>query len=389
MRGFRSAALVLTAVTVPLLGGIATPHAAVAADAEATAGPNAFAKLHAVSASSTTDAWAVGFRQAAGGDTLGLTRHWDGTSWKTVPSVHPGEDSFLWGVTDLSPTDAWAVGETIGEATLLPFAEHWDGIEWSLVRMRNRPGIGKLNAVSASGPDDVWMVGTGYANPLETPQRFIEHWDGTRIRRVKPGRLDRARSTELTSVTALAPNDVWAVGSHGRHGQTYLPLVEHYDGTSWSVVADDPGIGHNVSLNGVDAASADDAWIVGWHVREGDPTSSAWAEHWDGTQWTQSPAVTPGYGSYFTGVSVVSSDDVWAVGTWARALPQRTDRPLIEHWDGTAWSVVTGPSGVHTAVNIESVSMDSASDGLAVGEKTKSAQTTPYTAHWNGTVWSR
>ncbi len=389
MRRFTLAALAVSTLAVPLLGGLANPYPALAADTPATPGPVATAKLHAVSASSPTNAWAVGFRTAPGEHTLALTRHWDGTSWKTVPSAHPGDYSFLWGVATLSPTDAWAVGETLGGATVLPFAEHWDGSDWTEVVLRNRPGLGVLNAVSASGPNDVWMVGTGDANPRGYPRTFIEHWDGKRIERVKPGTLERARGTTLTSVSAVAPNDVWAVGTHGRHGQTYLPLVEHFDGTSWSVVADDPAIGRTVSLNGVDAASANDAWLVGWNVADGAPSISAMAEHWDGTQWTQVPALTPGYSSYFTSVSVVASDDVWAVGTWSKILPQRTDRPLIEHWDGTAWSVVSGPSGLHTAVNIESVSMAGPSDGFAVGEKTQSGHTAPYAVHWDGTAWDR
>ena len=138
-----------------------------------------FAKLHAVSASSPTDAWAVGFRQQSQGDnTLAMTKHWDGTRWRVVPSELPGEDTFLWGVADLSTTDAWAVGETLGMATILPFAEHWDGSDWKLVSLKG-PGIGKLNAVSAHTTDDVWMVGTEDGGPFGYPHAFIEHWDGS------------------------------------------------------------------------------------------------------------------------------------------------------------------------------------------------------------------
>ena len=77
------------------------------------------------------------------------------------------------------------------------------------------------------------MVGTGDPSPFQTPRTFIAHWDGTRLHRVQAGEAGAGQGDRAEpSITAVAPDDVWAVGAHGRHGQTYLPLVEHFDGTS-------------------------------------------------------------------------------------------------------------------------------------------------------------
>ena len=40
--------------------------------------------------------------------------------------------------------------------------------------------------------------------------------------------------------------------------------------------------------------------------------------------------------------SAVGSSDLWAVGS--HGLDPTSDPPLTEHWDGTAWTVVAGPS---------------------------------------------
>ncbi|HYS44322.1 MAG TPA: hypothetical protein VEM32_10130, partial [Geobacteraceae bacterium] len=41
---------------------------------------------------------------------------------------------------------------------------------------------------------------------------------------------------EFESVAALAPDDVWAVGSRQPSFAEFQPLIEHWDGTAWSVV---------------------------------------------------------------------------------------------------------------------------------------------------------
>jgi hypothetical protein len=44
-------------------------------------------------------------------------------------------------------------------------------------------------------------------------------------------------------------------------------------------------------------------------------------------------------GNFFNGVSGVASNDVWAVGTGSSSTT-----PLVEHWNGTQWSIVSTPS---------------------------------------------
>ena len=59
----------------------------------------------------------------------------------------------------------------------------------------------------------------------------------------------------------VSANDVWAVGSS--FTQT---LVEHWNGTAWSVVASSNQGTRNNYLNGVGVVSANDLWAVGDYI---------------------------------------------------------------------------------------------------------------------------
>jgi hypothetical protein len=62
-------------------------------------------------------------------------------------------------------------------------------------------------------------------------------------------------------VSPTGPTDVWAVGAEG--GDFAPPLVEHWNGSAWSVV-DAPSLpNQSITLYSVAAISTKDAWAVG------------------------------------------------------------------------------------------------------------------------------
>src|SRR5439155_10907094 len=101
----------------------------------------------------------------------------------------------------------------------------------------------------------------------------------------------------------------------------------------------------DATLEAVAALSARDVWAVGFEGPQG--TSTPRIEHWDGVRWeiVPSPHVT---GADLDGVAAVSPSDVWAVGTISASTSSDTPRPLIEHWDGVSWTIVS--SDVSNAV---------------------------------------
>ena len=58
-------------------------------------------------------------------------------------------------------------------------------------------------------------------------------------------------------------------------------------------------------------------------------------EHWDGTAWTRVPAA--GAADDLSAVAAVSATDVWAFGTY------NIDSAVAEHWDGSSWQQVPMP----------------------------------------------
>ena len=101
--------------------------------------------------------------------------------------------------------------------------------------------------------------------------------------------------------------------------------MERWDGMAWTrVESPNAGHSHSGSLSGVVALAADDVWAVGAYA-DGGPTLTL-IEHWDGTAWTVVPSPNKGpYPNDLSAVSAVAPDDIWAVGTWfTKAFDDRT-----------------------------------------------------------------
>src|SRR5207248_3662420 len=74
--------------------------------------------------------------------------------------------------------------------------------------------------------------------------------------------------------------------------------------------------------------------------------------------------------NYLEGVTCVSGSDCWAVGYYV-SDPVGYSQTLIEHWNGTSWSVVPSPNTSATQHNqLASVTCVSTSDCWAVGQYT-------------------
>lgn len=183
----------------------------------------------------------------------------------------------------VSPDDVWAVGTYRDSATRddLALTEHWDGASWSVVPMPRPKGEVQLSSVSAGAAGDVWAVGhRGLYHGV------AEHWDGRRWHQVPTPPTFEG----LLSVSAVSPDDVWAVGDVTHQGLR-RSLIEHWDGEAWSVVPSrdchsDRLLGGSAQDNILDAVAgtaADDVWAVGLGGSDG------LSEHWNGGSWRAVP----------------------------------------------------------------------------------------------------
>src|SRR5205823_4934960 len=136
-----------------------------------------------------------------------LVEHWDGARWSIVPSPNLGTGyNQLNAVTAVpcSP-ELWAVG-TAGSSTLIL---HWDGTQWSIISSPNPGTNPQLYSVAANSTCDVWAV--GYTGGNSGPLTLTEHWNGSTWSVVTSPNPSTTQN-RLLGVTALATNNVWAVG---------------------------------------------------------------------------------------------------------------------------------------------------------------------------------
>ncbi|MEO6456930.1 MAG: S-layer homology domain-containing protein, partial [Chloroflexia bacterium] len=310
--------------------------------------------LEGVDALSADDIWAVGSYSSEVPDYDGrrtLIQHWDGTQWTTVASPNPStETNILYAVHARSATDVWAVGEYDSAPGSLQSPRtltiHWDGSNWSVVPSPSRGTVlgSILRDVVAIGPNDVWAVGHSFGEPLAP---LIMHWDGNQWS-ISEAVQSTGYACYLAGIDAVSSTDVWAVGyCDSVQGPPFISLTMHWNGSMWNhVPSPSPGDVNRISsLSDVEAVSSNDVWAVGYYeVNDGagSTISKSLIVRWNGTAWTQvvSPNL-PSVGNGLYGVSVISANDIWAVGSWWRSSAE--GQPLTIHWDGNQWSYVGSP----------------------------------------------
>jgi hypothetical protein len=268
-------------------------------------------------------AWAVGFSGGATHQPV-ILRLAGGTARRVpVPSVRGGE---LLGVSATSATNAWAVGDVVrGPALIL----HWNGRTWRRMRLPASFTARDLSRVAATSAGNAWAIGDGRHGG-----EVIMRWNGRRWSSAAfpaPG----GQALQLRGLTATSASNAWAVGWTGGITTSSATVALHWNGKKWKrVPSPDPFAGgEGDGFLGVDASSAGNAWAVGGGFTwlDGAPLTA----HWNGTSWTAVPTPT-GTGNLL-GVSVSPSGQAWAVGQTLAPTEAEGTQTLILRWDGTAW----------------------------------------------------
>jgi hypothetical protein len=312
--------------------------------------------LNGITVLSACNAWAVGL-QSDGRIATTLIEHWNGASWTVVPSPSPGTtESELQAIRARSATDIWAVGfsdvtsstsETgSADQTLI---EHWDGHTWKVMPSPD-PGTvnNQLFGVRTVSASDAWAVGftsDGTVN-LAGNRALILHWNGTKWASVATPSLGTGVvGSQLLGVAATSGTNAWAVGTTYRGSGSSLrtaSLILRWNGTKWARVAS-PSPAPGSGLSGVGVTSAGNAWAVGAVGRLERP-SQTFILHWNGRAWARVPSPSPGGSPHFdflNSVTAVSASDVWAVGTVF--TESQGDQSLALHWNGRSWQQVMAP----------------------------------------------
>ena len=283
-----------------------------------------------------------------------LIEYWDGASWAISASANPVtiQNNILNSLTCPSNSDCWAVGYHVAATTYQTLIEHWDGAAWTLVTAPN-PASARtnfLNGVTCASVSDCWAVGqssvdVGAGNPYQT---LIEHWDGSSWTIVSSPNTDTTQNNALNAVTCASASQCWAVGDP--------TLIEKWNGTRWSIVSFPQS---DATLTGVTCTSTSDCWAVGY-------SSATVIAHWDGSAWTVVPSPNqPSANNYLFGVTCASASECWATGYYYTGSPTQT---LVEQWDGSSWTIINSPNTSATVYNqLNAIACASASNCFAVG----------------------
>jgi hypothetical protein len=210
--------------------------------------------------------------------------------------------------------------------------------KFDAVSSPNGAGNNTLFGVSAIDANDVWAVGV-FVNSAGTDRTLAEHWNGTSWL-IVPTPNPSSLSSDLYSVSALASNDVWAVGAYLFNSRTVFVFSEHWNGTSWAIFQPSGNPSTFTILNAVTAVSTNDVWAVGYYSYGG--VDNTLALHWDGHTWGRVPTFNPSTAGQLLAISAYSSTDIWAVGMMDESTTA-PPHPTAIHWNGSVWSYVTAP----------------------------------------------
>ena len=259
-------------------------------------------------------------------------------------------------------------------------------IAWTrqLVPLPRAATSGDLLAVSCES--STHCVAVGYVSPGREKYTEIARWDGTDWSSHEvpvPGAI----GSGLLGVSC-ASADCVAVGVDHSPTSGPQPLALRRHGGRWAQQALPVPSGRFGELTGVSCVSTTSCFAVG-DIAPSQTVTVAFAEHWDGSRWTEQSIPTPpgATGIIPGGVSCVSDTSCTMVGSLFSSSP--TIAPVAEHWDGSRWTVQSTPSPAGSGqVLLNAVSCVSDASCTAVGESTAPGATGLLAEHWDGSAWS-
>jgi len=256
-----------------------------------------------------------------------------------------------------------------------------------------------LAGVSCTSAKSCIAVGS-YTSGFDI-RTLAEGWNGSAWKVLTTPNPAGATDSELAAVSCSSARACIAVGQYG-----YKTLSEAWNGTTWRILSTPnptfPGIavgGGTDLLTGVSMLSSNNAWAVGGRSISSGRIGNTLIEHWNGKRWSVVASPNP-VGSTTTntvfnvlsGVSCSSTKACIAVGNWGTSLSNL--KPLAEVWNGVSWRIMTTPSPAAQGEGdlLDGVSMLSPNNAWAVGGRgwrlTTGSTATTLVEHWNGHRWA-
>jgi len=310
----------------------------------------------------------------------------------------PGHTAIITAITVTDPTNGDATlslieqnlsptGTNVGGVyRTYPTAYRWNGQSWGSNAIGTNYLDNLLNGVSAISSTNAVAVGSSTSS-IAFAMRYNGSWSSITVDR--PG----SQSPLMAVSSDPSSSETWAVGYYLQSG-TYRPLLERYNGSNAFIKASDPlTVTGSVEtrLFGVSVLSSNDAWAVGWY-KDSSNNRHPITYHYDGTNWTYQTTPEPS-GSIvlpqLLAVKAIASNNVWAVGSFAYSATPGQSEPLVMHWDGSSWTVDTAPAPL---LHGGFFAIDAASAGTIYATgltgSVGSSYPRPLVIRYNGTSWA-
>jgi hypothetical protein len=256
----------------------------------------------------------------------------------------------------------------------------------------------QLSAVTCTSTTSCVAVGAWYPSSA-IYQTLIETWNGSSWTIVPSPDTSTSQSNLLSAVSCSSADACTAVGySSGGSANisTGRPLIETWNGSGWSIATSAATASGSDVLNAVSCVSPSFCMAAGVAqlASPTNPDNVTFIEEWNGQAWSVVSSLDPSNPprspfDTINGISCSSSTDCFAVGYGLGTVAIQT---LIEHWDGSAWSLISSPNSATNASNeLTAVTCSSSSSCVAVGEGYAGAGGEPYAAlieQWNGSAWT-
>lgn len=292
--------------------------------------------LNGVVAVAADDVWAVGARWVpfrAGwmkrppwlvrrpGVIRTLIEHWDGSSWRVVPSPNIGpatlvrtrfgkrvaaSENQLLGIAAIAANDIWVVGKNafprrtsygskryFDVYRVSTLVEHWDGMRWTVGPRPRRLGWSFPRSVPVLRSSELFLRWTGLG---------------------------------FTDVAAAPTGDLFAVAVLGTTGS-----VRRFSGSSWHPLPlHRPPPLQPYLPRTVTTVGDDNPWSMGYLSNVGSPSNLPLdaAARWDGSQWRLAQLPTKGT---IQASAATSQNDVWVGGTLV-PLTGSSSQPSMLHY---------------------------------------------------------
>ena len=320
-----------------------------------------FSDLFGVDCVSASDCWAVGESQrGTSAPEVNEALRFNGKKWSKAKTPNPGgtasgDQGALFAVTCVSASDCWAVGES-QRGTSAPEvneALRFNGKKWSKAKTPNPGGtasgdLSELFGVTCVSASDCWAVGETQRGTSAADLNEALRWNGRRWSTVKtfdPAGKDNGKTNELLGVSCVSASDCWAVGEGANPNKSVdFNEVLHWGGKKWShVTTPQPSNKPSPFFNplfSVDCNTANDCWAVGYYLNSRMTALLNDAMHWNGRKWshvhTPQPSGTKhGIFNALLGVSCLSRSDCRAVGI---SGPETDFSNEALHYNGKRWS---------------------------------------------------